>query len=35
MMSINKPRPYWHVDAKWITGLLLVVVLNAALHMFS
>ena len=35
MMSINKPRPYWHVDAKWITGLLLVVVLNAALLIFS
>ncbi|MGH7196236.1 MAG: hypothetical protein ACREGJ_00535 [Candidatus Saccharimonadales bacterium] len=24
----KKPRPYWHVDFKWITGLLLTVVLG-------
>lgn len=23
-----KARPYWHVDAKWVTGLLLVFFLN-------
>lgn len=23
-----KPRPYWHVDAKWITGILLLLLLN-------
>ncbi len=23
-----KPRPYWHVDAKWLTGILLLFVLN-------
>lgn len=30
-MSISKsfkPRPYWHVDAKWITGILLLLLLN-------
>jgi len=25
--SSRKPRPYWHVDAKWLTGMLLVIVL--------
>jgi len=24
-----KPRPYWHVDAKWITGILLLFLLSA------
>lgn len=23
-----KPRPYWHVDAKWVTGILLLFLLN-------
>jgi hypothetical protein len=23
-----KPRPYWHVDAKWLTGILLLFLLN-------
>lgn len=27
--GLSKPRPYWHVDAKWISGLLLLFVLNA------
>ncbi len=27
--GLSKPRPYWHVDAKWICGLLLLLVLNA------
>ncbi len=27
----RKPRPYWHVDAKWITGILLLAVLNVTL----
>ena len=26
-IKINKPRPYWHVDAKWITGILSILVL--------
>lgn len=28
-----RPRPYWHVDAKWIAGLLLLPVVTAALLM--
>jgi len=28
-------RPYWHVDAKWITGLVLVGVLSLTLLLFS
>jgi len=27
----RKPRPYWHVDAKWITGILLLLALNITL----
>ena len=27
----RKPRPYWHVDAKWITGILLLIALNVTL----
>ena len=23
-----RPRPYWHVDAKWVTGIVLLVILN-------
>lgn len=30
-----KPRPYWHVDAKWICGLLLVFFLTASLFTSS
>lgn len=36
-MNINespKPRPYWHVDAKWITGILLLFLLNGTFLMF-
>lgn len=29
-----KPRPYWHVDAKWITGILLLVLLSATFFSF-
>jgi hypothetical protein len=29
-----KPRPYWHVDAKWITGILLLFLLNATFLIF-
>jgi hypothetical protein len=29
-----KPRPYWHVDAKWITGILLLFLLNITFLMF-
>jgi hypothetical protein len=31
----DKPRPYWHVDAKWVTGLLLTWVLGLALLVFT
>jgi hypothetical protein len=30
-----RPRPYWHVDAKWIVGLLLTLVLALTLLAFS
>src|SRR5688572_13330556 len=30
-----KPRPYWHVDAKWITGLLLAFVLGLTLLVYT
>jgi hypothetical protein len=26
--KVIKPRPYWHVDAKWLTGILLLILLN-------
>lgn len=29
-----KPRPYWHVDAKWITGILLLILLNITFLLF-
>lgn len=29
-----KPRPYWHVDAKWITGILLLFLLNITFLLF-
>ncbi len=31
----SKQRPYWHVDAKWIAGLLLFFVLSAGLLVFN
>lgn len=30
----SKPRPYWHVDAKWITGILLLFLLNITFLLF-
>nr|MBC7245570.1 hypothetical protein [Chloroflexota bacterium] len=33
--NVRKTRPYWHVDAKWVTGLLLVFVLSLALLVFN
>lgn len=30
----HKPRPYWHVDAKWITGILLLLVLSVTFLIF-
>jgi len=32
---LPKPRPYWHVDAKWITGLLLTAVLSLTLLVYN
>lgn len=32
--ATSKPRPYWHVDAKWITGILLLFLLNATFLLF-
>ncbi len=29
-----KPRPYWHVDAKWLTGILLLFLLNVTFLVF-
>jgi hypothetical protein len=29
-----KPRPYWHVDAKWITGILLIFLLSTTFFTF-
>jgi hypothetical protein len=29
-----RPRPYWHVDAKWITGILLLFLLSATFFTF-
>lgn len=31
----NRPRPYWHVDAKWIAGILLFVNLGACLLLYN
>lgn len=33
--TFAKERPYWHVDAKWITGLVLVVVLSITFLIFN
>lgn len=30
-----KPRPYWHVDAKWVCGLLLLLFLGTSLLLYS
>jgi hypothetical protein len=35
MKFIPTPRPYWHVDAKWITGILLAVALAGCLLLFT
>lgn len=39
MMNSNErlrnARPYWHIDAKWVAGLLLVVVLSVTLLVFN
>jgi hypothetical protein len=32
--GFSKARPYWHVDAKWITGILLLFLLNVTFVMF-
>ena len=32
--GISKARPYWHVDAKWITGILLLFLLNITFLLF-
>jgi LPXTG-motif cell wall-anchored protein len=32
--SVPKSRPYWHVDAKWITGILLLFLLNVTFLIF-
>jgi hypothetical protein len=32
--GFSKPRPYWHVDAKWITGILLLFLLNGTFLLF-
>ncbi|MCJ7772019.1 MAG: hypothetical protein MUP22_02680 [Desulfobacterales bacterium] len=29
-----KPRPYWHVDAKWLTGIVLIFLLNITFLLF-
>jgi len=31
----KSPRPYWHVDAKWIAGILLFISLGASLLLFN
>lgn len=30
-----RPRPYWHVDAKWVVGLVLLLVWSATLFGFG
>ena len=32
--KVRKPRPYWHVDAKWITGILLLFLLTLTILIF-
>ena len=31
----DRPRPYWHVDAKWIAGIILFVALSACLLLYN
>jgi hypothetical protein len=31
----SRPRPYWHVDAKWVVGLLLLGVLSLTLLVYN
>ena len=31
---LKKSRPYWHVDAKWMTGILLLLLLNITFFLF-
>lgn len=33
--TAKKPRPYWHVDMKWVSGLLLFVSLGSALLLYN
>ncbi|HBG74970.1 MAG: hypothetical protein A2X25_07290 [Chloroflexi bacterium GWB2_49_20] len=32
--KVIKPRPYWHVDAKWLTGIFLLLLLNITFLIF-
>lgn len=32
---LPKPRPYWHVDAKWVCGILLLVLMACSLFLYS
>ena len=32
--KVKKPRPYWHVDAKWITGILSILVLMVTFSIY-
>lgn len=32
--TIKKPRPYWHVDAKWISGIVLLLLLSMTALLF-
>lgn len=33
--AVRKARPYWHMDAKWIAGLLLIVTISATLALLA
>ncbi len=33
--TLSKPRPYWHVDAKWVAGILLFLSLGACLLLYN
>lgn len=35
MNELHKPRPYWHVDLKWVCGLLALLGLGASLLLFN
>jgi len=32
---VSRPRPYWHVDAKWVVGLLLILALNLSMLFYN